>query len=212
MKKVLLSIIISVFSVAVRAQGKSDLDWRKASPEKRKELIKNMSPDERKNLLKQFRENILVEDLKVPIEDQEAFKQVYTDYQESQKQIKDQFKNDFDADKLSDDEAKQKLEESFNIGQRLLDNRRAFARKMQQVVKPQQVLKMFQNEGQMRDKMLDRRMMEARGENSARTPGGFRNSAQPEMMRNNHMSSARSIDAKSEGSGRRSGNNAPNRP
>lgn len=175
MKKLLLTLLIAVFSASfMSAQIRSNLDWKKMNPEKRKELINNMNPEERKELLKKFREDMLVEDLNVETEDQEEFRSVYNEYIDSQKRIKDQFDSNFDPEKLSDEEAKKKLEESFDVGQKLLDNRRAYARKMQTVVKPQQVLKMFQNEGMMREKMIDRRMDGLRENNSGRAGGGFR--------------------------------------
>lgn len=186
MKKLYLTLVIAAFfGVGAKAQIKSNLDWSKANTEQRKEMVKNMSAEERKELLKQFRENMLVEDLKVPEKDREDFKKIYNEYQESQQKIKERFNNDFDPDKLSDVEAQQKLEESFDLAQKLVDNRKEYARKMQNVVKPQQVLKMFQNEGQMRDRMLDRRM-ESRDEINGRNTGNFRDNAP--KMRNNDMS------------------------
>lgn len=177
MKKLLLTLLITFLTGNFAlAQKEKNIDWKKVSPDKRKELINNMQPEERKQLLKQFRENMLVEELDVQREDQTEFKQVYNEYVDSQKRIKDQFDNNFDPDSLSDDHAKKKLEESFDVGQKLLDNRRTYARKMQNVVKPQQVLKMFQNEGMMREKMIDRRMDGGRdaNSNSARGGNGFR--------------------------------------
>lgn len=186
MRKLYLTIAIAIFSaIGVQAQIKSNLDWSKANTEQRKEMVKNMSATERKELLKKFRENMLVEDLKVPEKDREDFKKIYNEYQESQQKIKERFNNDFDPDKLSDAEAQQKLEESFDLAQKLVDNRKEYARKMQNVVKPQQVLKMFQNEGQMRDKMLDRRI-ESRDDINGRNPGSLRNNT-PMQMRNNEM-------------------------
>ncbi len=158
MKKIIFSIIITTFSfVAVSAQQKG-MQMRNASPEQRRELISKLSPEERKNMLNQFKENMLVEDLNIAEDKREDFKQLFNEYQDSQREIKCQFKNDFDAEKLSDEEAKQKLEQSFNVGQKLLDNRRLYAEKMQTVLKPQQVLRMFQNEGMMRDRMMNRKM------------------------------------------------------
>lgn len=183
MKKLYLTFAIAFLSaVGLQAQIKSNLDWNKANPEQRKEMIKNMSAEERKELLKKFRENMLVEDLKVPEKDREDFKKIYNEYQESQQKIKERFNNDFDPEKLSDTEAQQKLEESFDLAQKLVDNRKEYARKMQNVVKPQQVLKMFQNEGQMRERIMDRRMENNDG--STRNPGGFRNNPSMEMRNN----------------------------
>ncbi|WP_297986439.1 hypothetical protein [uncultured Chryseobacterium sp.] len=177
MKKIILTFIIAIFSVGFASAQVKKIDWKKVSPEKRKEMINNMNPEERKELLKQFRENMLVEELNVEDEDQEEFKKVYNEYVDAQKKIKDQFDNNFNPDSLSDDEAKKKLEESFEVGQKLLDNRRAYSRKMQTVVRPQQVLKMFKNEGMMREKMIDRRIDGGRDNNSTRAGGGFRTPA-----------------------------------
>ena len=153
--------------MAVNAQPYKN-DLRKASPEQRTELINNLTPDQRKELIKQYRENILVEELEVPEEDKEEFSEIYNRYQQEQKQIKDEFNSDFDPEKLTDEEAKQKLEQSFITGQKLLENRQKYAREMQSVLRPQQVLKMFQNEGRMRDKINRSSEMRANPENSAR--------------------------------------------
>ena len=180
MKKLYLTFAIAFLSaVGLHAQIKSNLDWNKANSAQRKEMIKNMSAEERKELLKKLRENMLVEELKVPEKDREDFKKIYSEYQESQQKIKERFNNDFDPEKLSDAEAQQKLEESFDLAQKLVDNRKEYARKMQNVVKPQQVLKMFQNEGQMRDRIMDRRMEYNDG--STRNQGVMRNNSSVEM-------------------------------
>ncbi len=58
---------------------------------------------------------------------------------------------------MTDDEARKQVNESFEIGQLLLDNRRQYAEKFMKVIKPQQVLQMFQTEGKMRTKILDKK-------------------------------------------------------
>ena len=62
-----------------------------------------------------------------------------------------------ETENLSDEEAKVKLEQSFEVGQQLLNNRKVYAEKMQKIISPQKVLKLFQSEGMMRDKMNERR-------------------------------------------------------
>lgn len=118
----------------------------------------NMSFAEKKQLIRQYREAILIDDLKIPENSQENFKKIYREYQEKQHKIRAEFNNNFDIEHLTADEAKQKLEESFKIGERLLENRREYAAKLQSVLTPQQILKMFQNEGQLREKMIERKM------------------------------------------------------
>ncbi len=168
MKKTILTLIFFAFTISVNAQRVYQNDLRKATPEERSALINNLSPDQRKELIKQYRENILIEELEVPEEDKEEFSEIYNRYQQEQKQIKDEFNSDFDPEKLTDEEAKQKLEQSFVTGQKLLENRRKYAREMQNVLRPQQVLKMFQNEGRMRDKINRSSEMRTNSENTAR--------------------------------------------
>ena len=76
---------------------------------------------------------------------------------EKQNSIKSRFKLSEDYENMSDEEAKRQLNESFDIGQQLLDNRKIYAQKFMKVLKPQQVLQMYQTEGKMRDKMLDKK-------------------------------------------------------
>lgn len=134
-----------------------DYDWKKMNPEQRKEIINNLSPEERKNLLTQFRNNMMIEMLNVPAQDKDEFTRMYTEYIESQNKIKSKFDSDFDPDKLSEEEAKQKLQQSFDVGQQLFENRKKYAEKMQTVIPCQKVLKLFQSEGMMRDKMNERK-------------------------------------------------------
>lgn len=127
------------------------------SPEKRKETINNMPPEERAKLLKELRENMMLEELDIPKENQEEFRKLYSEYLEKQKEIKNQFQLSEDYDKMSDEEAKQRLNQSFDVGQQLLNNRREFAGKFMKVVRPQKVLKLYQTEGIIRTKMMDRK-------------------------------------------------------
>ena len=153
MKKIQILILIFLFGIS---HGQNLIQgFNQMTPEKRKEVINKMTPEERAKLLKEFRENMMVEELDVPQENQEEFKKVYSEYQEKQKQIKSQFQSEQDYEQLSDEEAKQQLDRSFEIGQQLLNNRREYAGRFMKVVRPQKVLKLYQTEGMMRNKMLD---------------------------------------------------------
>lgn len=155
MKKILFTLLM-ISGFELNAQIK-DYDWKKMNPEQRKEIINNLSPEERKNLLTQFRNNMMIEMLNVPAQDKDEFTRMYTEYIESQNKIKSKFDSDFDPDKLSEEEAKQKLQQSFDVGQQLFENRKKYAEKMQTVIPCQKVLKLFQSEGMMRDKMNERK-------------------------------------------------------
>ena len=99
----------------------------------------------------------MVSELDVPQTDQQEFKTLYAEYQEKQNSIKSKFKSSEDYENMSDEEAKRQLNESFDIGQQLLDNRKIYAQKFMKVLKPQQVLQMYQTEGKMRSKILDKK-------------------------------------------------------
>lgn len=162
MKKILFTLFI-LYGLSLNAQ-RTDYDWKKMDPKQRKEVINNLSPEDRKSLLMKFRNNMVMENLDIDPSDKTEFTEIYNEYLDSQKQIKSQFNADFNPEALSDDEAKAKLQQSFEVGQRLLDNRKKYADKMQQVIPCQKVLKLFQSEGMMRDKMNERK---PRGNNNA---------------------------------------------
>jgi len=155
MKKILLTLFI-IYGFGLNAQ-KTDYDWKKMDPKQRKEVINSLSPEERKALLTKFRNNMVMENLNIDPSDKTEFTEIYNEYLDSQKQIKSQFNSNFDPETLSDDDAKAKLQQSFEVGQKLLDNRKKYADKMQQIIPCQKVLKLFQSEGMMRDKMNERK-------------------------------------------------------
>ncbi|WP_223598166.1 hypothetical protein [Chryseobacterium sp. GVT01B] len=165
MKKILLTFLI-IYGFGLNAQ-RTDYDWKKMDPKQRKEVINNLSPEERKDLLKKFRNNMIMDNLNVDPGDKAEFTQLYNEYLDSQKQIKSQFNSSFDPETLTDEEAKAKLQQSFEVGQKLLDNRKKYADKMQQVIPCQKVLKLFQSEKMMKDKMDERN---PHGHNNASGP------------------------------------------
>ncbi|MDN4012068.1 MAG: hypothetical protein GXO46_03275 [Chlorobi bacterium] len=168
MKKILFTLFI-IYSFGLNAQ-RTDYDWKKMDPKQRKEIINNLSPEERKALLMKFRNNMVMENLDIDPNDKDEFTDIYNEYLESQKQIKSQFNSDFNPEDLSDEEAKAKLQQSFEVGQKLLDNRKKYADKMQKVIPCQKVLKLFQSEGMMRDKMNERKPFGNSGSGSALRP------------------------------------------
>lgn len=156
MKKILAAI---GFILAVQFSFAQQLtyDWKSMKPEQRKEVIQKMNPNERKALLKEFREKMIVSELGVPQNSQPEFLNLYTEYQNKQNEIKSKFSANENYDTMSDEEATKQLNQSFEVGQQLLDNRKNYAQKFIKVISPQQVLKMYQTEGRMRNKILDKK-------------------------------------------------------
>lgn len=156
MKKILFLVITLLFTTQNIFAQNQKYDWKKMKPEERKQTIKNMSPQERLQTLQQFRENMIVSKLALPENAQTDFKLLYSEYQNKQNEIKNKFKSNNDYENMSDEEAKKELNESFEVGQQLLDNRKVYCEKFMKVIKPQQVLQMYQTEGKMRNKILDK--------------------------------------------------------
>ncbi|WP_027376856.1 hypothetical protein [Kaistella palustris] len=156
MKKTVSILATLFFAFQTFAQDQK-YDWKNMKPEQRKQTIQKMNPQQRMLLLQQFRENMVVSEIAVPKDDQEQFKTLYAEYQAKQNEIKKKFKTSESYENMSDEEATNQLNQSFEIGQQLLDNRKIYAEKFMKVIKPQQVLQMYQTEGKLRNKMLDRK-------------------------------------------------------
>ena len=116
-----------------------------------------MSTKERSLFLQKMKENIVIDDIDISADKQDEFKALYAEYQANQKQIKEKFLVENNIANLSDEEATRRLNQSFDVGQQLLNNRRTYADKFLKILTPQQVLKLFQTEGKMREKLLDKK-------------------------------------------------------
>lgn len=156
MKK-LAAVLTLILAVQISFAQQFGYDWKSMKPEQRKEVIQKMKPDERIALLKEFREKMIIAELEIPENDQPQFTSLYTEYQDTQNAIKAKFTLREDYEKMSDEEATDQLNRSFEVGQELLDNRKNYAQKFMKVISPQQVLRMYQTEGKMRNKILDKK-------------------------------------------------------
>ena len=149
--------ILLFFGTFMSFKAQEKPNFREMTPEQRREYIKQMSPEQRKQLMEDAATMMAIKNLQVPAEKQEAFKILLKEYLESQKTIKNKFRADFSQENLSDAEAKKMLNQSFDLGQQLLNNRKVYADKFLKILTPQQVLKLFNQEGRMREKLMERR-------------------------------------------------------
>lgn len=132
-------------------------EWKSMNMQEKKEAVSNMSSKDRSVFLQKMKENIVIDDLDISKDKQDEFKSLYAEYQNNQKLIKEKFYVDKNLDNLSDEEATKRLNQSFEVGQQLLNNRKTYADKFLKILTPQQVLTLFQTEGKMRDKVLDKK-------------------------------------------------------
>ena len=174
MKKnvILLALFFAVTSVSGQQLGlnpsgtvQKEYDWKNMKPDQRKKIINDMAPEERMALLKEFRENMMVAELNISSEKQDEFKVLYSEYHDKQREIKNKFQQAKEFDNLSDTEAKKQLSQSFEIGQQLLDVRKEYSEKFLKIITPQQVLKLYDTEGAIRNKIMD---MKGKDENQPR--------------------------------------------
>ncbi len=162
-RQILYSIIFLFGSFGISAQQFSlvpqqntkKTEWKDMTPEERKQKINSMSHEERMNLMKEFREELILSELNLSEEDQEKFRTLYAEYQEKQKEIKSKFQSVKDPEALGDEEAKKQLNHSFEIGQQLLNNRKEYSEKFMKIIPPQKVLKLYETEGVIRNKIMD---------------------------------------------------------
>lgn len=162
------AVLFATIAVQVGFAQVQRLDLQNMKASERKEAIRQMAPKDRMELLRQYREDIIIAELNVPQQKQPEFKSLYNEFQEKQSAIRKKFVPRENYDQLSNDEATKQLEQSFEIGQQLLDNRKAYSKKFTEVISPQQVLKMYQTEGRMRKKILDKKQDGSVHQNSQR--------------------------------------------
>lgn len=154
--KIFFSSLILLATVNFLSAQNSSL--LKMGFQERRAQIKKMTPKEKSDALKQFKEDLVLSELQIPDNQKDKFIEIYTEYQAEQKEIKNKFRPTKDFENMSDDEASAELENSFDIGQQLLDLRKEYAEKFNQVIKPQKVLQLFQTEGMMRNKLMKHQM------------------------------------------------------
>lgn len=152
--KLKLFITSILFFLALNQTFAQNTSFLKMGFQERKAEIKKMSPKEKTEALRQFKEDLVLSELQIPENQKDDFIHLYNEYQKNQKSIRNKFKPNRNFENMTDEEANQELNNSFEIGQELLHLRKEYAAKFKQVIKPQKVLQLFQTEGLMRSKMM----------------------------------------------------------
>jgi len=155
MRKILLFILL-VLNGIFQAQENQKLEVINMSKEQRREYMKTLSPEQRKALLGEAMLDAMVKKIEISSEKQEVFKKTYQDFKKSQKVIKEKFKSNIASKNMTDEQAKTKLYQNFELGQALLDNRKAYTEKFLKIISPKQVMKLFEEERKMRQQYMNR--------------------------------------------------------
>lgn len=153
-----LSLIIFFFLFGVfQAQENQNADITKMSKEQRQEYMKTLTPEQRKTVLGEAMTSLVIRKLDIPVEKQEAFKKVYKDYKSSQRLIREKFKPNDNVAVMTEEEAKAKLYQNFELSQTLLDHRKTYTEKFLKVISAKQVLQLFEQERKMRQQYQNRK-------------------------------------------------------
>lgn len=152
--KIILILFLFSFSFSFAQLEK---DWKTMSKTERQAALENMTSDQKMHLLQNIKQNMMLEELNIPEKDKQKFNELYLECQNNQRKIKNAFEARTDYENLTDEEAVKELNASFDVGQKLLDTKRECANKFLKIMRPQQVLQMFENEGRMRSKVRDRK-------------------------------------------------------
>jgi hypothetical protein len=155
--KILSVVGLSVFGVFFGQQADSQ-SFNKMTSEQRKEtLAKLKTPDEKRAFMRQFQEDELVRKLNINEEKEKQFRPLFLSYMQSQREIKNQFNKKVDFESLTDQEAKTELDNSFVVGQKLLENRKKYAQDFLKILSPKQVLQLFHSEMKFRGQIEDKK-------------------------------------------------------
>lgn len=149
-------------------------ELKKISPDKDRQIVEKLKKENKALLngrskcheksyqvpeqVKKAREQMLMKELRIDTKYEEWFRKILSEYQDKQNEIRNRFKSDIDFMTITDEEAENQLNDSFRIGEELLENRKKFAVQMREFLTPQQILKFFKNEWQMRSKMMEQRL------------------------------------------------------
>lgn len=137
------------------ASAQTKKPWEQMNPKEKKDILKKLTPEQRSELILQHKREAILKRLNLSEEKAKVFTPLYEDYQKRMKAIKHSFKPSTTPERLTDKEAKEELKQSFIVARQLLEEREVFAEKLQQVLTPQQIIKMFQAEGALRGKILN---------------------------------------------------------
>ena len=138
------------FSTTVNAQFQSNLTSSNR-PQGHEERMKD---------LHEARVDVLVKNLGLSGDQEQQFRAIYNDYEESQMNIMKEFKSKFDNRNATDGEAKERIYIGFDVSQRLLNNRKQFADKFLKVISPLQLEKMYEMEKRMGKRIMEKRTQE----------------------------------------------------
>jgi len=151
MKKIFFLLAIS-FGMLVSAQkhhSKSHEKHHEKHHEDKKDHIhhfEKMTHEEKMAFIQQLNINKITKELELSGEKKEAVEKVLGEYFTAKGDIIKNFKPEDTHKNLTDEEALRKINLGFEVAQKVLDNRKFYSKKLLEHLSPQQVLKIYKIE------------------------------------------------------------------
>jgi hypothetical protein len=151
MKKIFFLLAIS-FGMLVSAQkhhSKSHEKHHEKHHEDKKNHIhhfEKMTHEEKMAFIQQLNINKITKELELSGEKKEAVEKVLSEYFTAKGDIIKNFKPEDTHKNLTDEEALRKINLGFEVAQKVLDNRKFYSKKLLEILSPQQVLKIYKIE------------------------------------------------------------------
>ena len=150
MKKIFFLLAIS-FGMLVSAQKNNAKSNGKHHEDKKSYIhdFEKMTHEE-KMAFKQLSVNKIIKELELSGEKKDIVEKLLSEYFKEQREIK-AFKSMGAHENLTDEEALRKINLGFEVAQKVLDNRKFYSKKLLEHLSPQQVLKVYKIEKDIKD-------------------------------------------------------------
>lgn len=139
-------------TISVKGQLKNNLSPNSANAPTHQNRIEH---------LQEARVNFLVNKMKLSGTQEQEFRSLYSEYENSRSEILKSFRSKFSREDLSEEEARKKIYEGFDLSEKLLENKRSYADRFLKIVTAVQLDEMFRLE-----KAIGRHVMEKKRERS----------------------------------------------
>ena len=147
MKKIFFLLTIS-FGMLVSAQKNNAKSNGKHHEDKKSHIhdFEKMTHEEKMAFIQQLNINKITKELELSGEKKEAVEKVLGEYFTAKGDIIKNFKPEDIHKNLTDEEALRKINLGFEVAQKVLDNRKFYSKKLLEHLSPQQVLKIYKIE------------------------------------------------------------------
>ena len=151
MKKIFFLLAIS-FGMLVSAQKNNAKSNGKHREDKKSHIhdFEKMTHEEKMAFIQQLSVNKIIKELELSGEKKDTVEKLLSEYLKAQREIK-AFKPMGAHENLTDEEALRKINLGFEVAQKVLDNRKFYSKKLLEHLSPQQVLKVYKIEKDIKD-------------------------------------------------------------